>query len=332
MAELGKWEITLTVIPQKTNMDDRSSIAPKGAGAVPGGRDMTPFEEKYTVEKPTEAEAMKEAIYQANKVIRGMGPKRGPHEFKYKSSKVLKAPGGASSVNTASSGSDTDVKAVAENILNALSNSNEFAGLIAEVKNLEKLVSKLGGAGKVFTGASIAADLLKYYETFVKLSQTTDQNKKKELMIELLKICASLTKTTITIAFPPAGIIDAAISTICVIGEQVDKALEKKFQDKVMAETRKAMQEKYDKEGNALKPNSQGYQFEVGLYTAGFPMPDILERRKALTTPNTKRDSNPGFTNPYKKYTPQEIQQRSQALYLLKTKYGAAWPLYVNKS
>ena len=324
MAELGKWEITVSVIPQKTGMDNRSHGQ--------GGRDLTPFEEKYTIEKPTEADAIKDAVYQASKADRGLGPKRGPHEYKYKASKVIRAPGGAPSVNPAPSDSNVDVRGVAENILDSLSASNEFAGLLAEVKNLEKLVAKLGGLGKVMTGASIANDLVKYYETLYKMASTTDKNKRKELMVDLLKICASLTKTAITIAFPPMGIVDAAFSTICLISEQTSVALENRLQDKAMAEASKAMKEKYDKENNALKPdNLPGYTYEMKLYTAGFPITDLLERRKVLTTPNSKRDSNPAFANPYKRYTAQEIQQRSQYIYSMRIKYGASWPLFVNK-
>jgi len=292
---MGKWEITVSVIPQKTGMDNRS--------LGQGGRDLTPFEEKYTVEKPTETDAIKEALLQANKANRGNGPKRGPHEYKYKSSKVLQAPSGPPTPQAASS-SGTDVRAVAENVLGALSNSNEFAGLIAEAKNLEKMVSKLGGAGKVFTGVGIAADLVKYYETFVKLAQTTDKNKKKEYTVELLKICASLTKTTITIAFPPAGIVDAAVSSLMMAGEQIDKALEKKLQDKTTAAALTAMREKYPKEGNALKPNQEGYAYEMALYSVGFSMNDILEKRRYYQklvdmTGKIKNPykSTPGFVN-----------------------------------
>jgi len=257
---------------------------------------MTPFDEKYTVEKSTEGEAIKDAVYQASKVDRGRGYKRGPHDFKYKSSRVLEAPSGGPAPQAASSG--TDIRAVAENVLGALSNSTEFAGLLAEAKNLEKMVAKLGGAGKVLTGAGIALDLVKYYETFVKMAQTNDQNKKKELMVELLKICGSLLKTTITIAFPPAGIVDAAYSTLTMVNDQMDKVIDQKLQDRANVAARKAMKEKYDKEGNRLKPDQvPGYFYEVALYTVGFSMNDIVERRRYYE--NTVNLSSK-FKNPYK--------------------------------
>jgi uncharacterized repeat protein (TIGR02543 family) len=77
---------------------------------------------------------------------------------------------------------ETDVRGALEGALEKLSVSTEFSGLIAEINKLEKIVSKLGGVGKVLTGIDIANDLIKYYETAYKLSMTTDKKKQKNLM------------------------------------------------------------------------------------------------------------------------------------------------------
>jgi len=199
---------------------------------------------------------------------------------------------------------DTDVRGALEGALEKLSVSTEFSGLIAEINNLEKMVSKLGGIGKVLTGIDIANDLIKYYETAYKLATTTDKNKRKDLMWELALIAGKLTKTAVTIAFPPAGIVDAGISVVTMVYTQVQKVAEEKSKAKAREskEFFDTLKANYGKEQNALKQDEQGYWYELNLYASGLSMALILEQRRNLKAKLTSMFvADKKIPNPYRK-------------------------------
>jgi len=265
----GKWEITLTVKCTRT-------VARYSKESLP------PFDEKYTVEKPTLKEAIAEAIYQANKKTRS-GNYRGVSEFK--SSKTIRNPSG-SSVPSNNPQSGTDVRGVAENIFTGVSATAEYANMLAEFKNLQKMVTKLGGVGKVFTGVSVGNDSIKLAEACFKLSNTTDKAKQKEIGWEIVSIVASLTRTAITIAFPPTAVVDAMFSVCCMINDKANTAMEKKMREKASdasVNAMKTLKAKYGKEPGALPIVHTGYGYEVELYCLGLSMAEIKSKREFVS-------------------------------------------------
>lgn len=272
----GKWEITVTAkVPNRV------------------GRLITlkPQEKKLIIEKPTLEEAIKEALIRSSKSPNGQAA--------FKSSRTISEPAKpASSVAQNSSSTDINARDAAETVLGTLSVSSEFSGMIAEIKKIQKLADKLGGAGKVFTGIDAANDIIKYYEALYKFSQTTDKKKQKELMIEMVLIVGKLTKTAITVAFPPLAIVDAGFGAIGLLYQACEYAQsvsDKKKAGKAALDAFIAIEEKYKKEPGALKLPEKGYCFELGLYRLGSPMADIKERRRVLQ--NKKEFKGFSFTN-----------------------------------
>lgn len=279
----GQWEITLKVTPSK-----RVNVRPEKWEPLP------PFDEKYTIEKPTLKDAIAEAIYQAGKKQR---PPVSRPKYEYKSAKTLREPSGSQPAPSNNPG--TDVRGIAENIFTVVSANSEFASLIAEFKNLEQMVAKLGGVGKVFNGVSIANDSIKLLEAIFKYSNTTDPNKQKEAKWEIVSAVAGITRTTITIAFPPTAIIDAMVSVAAIGIEAGNKELERNLRERTSDAAVKALRElraKYDKEPDHLPIMNTAYPYEVGLYCLGFRMMYIKMQRDFYTNPKNLFVKN----NPYK--------------------------------
>jgi hypothetical protein len=277
----GKWEITVTMKLVKVVRRYSKENA-------------SPFDEKFTIEKPTLQDAIAEAIYQAKKKYSGTYQNaqvsREDSKYEFKTSKTIRNPSvtppvtpsvaPAAPSNAPKPG--TDVRGIAENIFTSVSASTEYANMIAEFKNVEKMVAKLGGVGKVFTGVSIGNDSIKLIEACIKMANTTDKNKQKEIGWELVSIAASLTRTAITIAFPPTAVIDAMFSVGGILVEQSNKALEKKMREQSSAaavEAMKTLKAKYDKEPGHLGIVHTWYTYEVGLYCLGLSMVDIKKLR-----------------------------------------------------
>jgi hypothetical protein len=200
------------------------------------------------------------------------------------------------------SDSPKDVQEVAEDILEKLQVSNEFAGMIAEFKKLNKIASKLGGLGKALTFIDVSNDMIKLSNLYVQYSDANDKNAKKKIMVDIVLLTAKLTKTAITIASPAAGLVDLGFSVACMGYTAVQKASTEKQREKARAarEWMETISANYAKEKGALKPTDAGYYFELNLHASGVPMADILETRRDLTTVNFRRDGNRNFKNPYK--------------------------------
>jgi hypothetical protein len=200
------------------------------------------------------------------------------------------------------SDSPKDVQEVAGDILEKLQVSNEFAGMIAEFKKLNKLASKLGGLGKALTYVDVANDLIKLCTLYSDYSQTNDNNAKKKILVDIVLLTAKLTKTAITIAVPATGLVDLGFSVACMGYNAIQKVATDKQKEKARnaREWMETISANYAKEKGALKPTDAGYYFELNLHASGVPMADILETRRDLTTVNFKRDGNRNFKNPYK--------------------------------
>ena len=198
--------------------------------------------------------------------------------------------------------SPKDVQEVAEDILEKLQVSNEFAGMISEFKKLNKLASKLGGLGKALTFIDVSNDMIKLGNLYIQYSDANDKNAKKKILVDILLVTAKLTKTAITIASPAAGLVDLGFSVAYMGYNAIDKVATEKQKEKARnaREWFETMQANYAKEKNALKPTDAGYLFELNLYASGIPMADILETRRDLTTFNFRRDGKGTFKNPYK--------------------------------
>ena len=198
--------------------------------------------------------------------------------------------------------SPKDVQEVAEDILEKLQVSNEFAGMIAEFKKLNKLASKLGGFGKALTFIDVANDMIKLGNLYIDYSGTTDKNAKKKIMVDIVLITAKLTKTAITVAVPAAGLVDLGFTVVSMGYNAVQKVATEKQKEKARnaREWMETISANYAKESSALKPTDAGYYFELNLHASGVPMADILETRRDLTTFNFRRDGKGTFKNPYK--------------------------------
>ncbi|MDR0464813.1 MAG: hypothetical protein LBG94_06845 [Treponema sp.] len=293
----GKWEIKIT-----------AKVAIISGGKIMG---LKTQDKIFVIEKPTYEEAIRTALMEGNK--------HPSSDAVFKEARTIREPSKpASSINTTPQKAtpESTAREAAETVLSAVSASSEFAGLIAEVKKLQKLVSKLGGAGKIFSGIDAANEIIKFYEVLNKYSQTTDKKRQKELLAEGILIIAKMTKIVVTVAFPPAAIVDAGFSTIALLCEACQKAQateDKKKAGKAALDAFLAVEAKYVKEAGALTLDEKGYCFELGMYRLGATIAEIKERRRVL---KDKKDyisfsNNPPPKNPYKHPLDERIMRQS---------------------
>ena len=293
----GKWEIIIT-----------SKVVTKKDGRVMGFKMQ---DNRIVIEKPTYEEAIRTALTMCNKYPSS--------DATFKEAKTIREPSKpASSINTTPKNDTPEMTAreAAETVLTVVSASSEFAGMIAEVKKLQKMVLKLGGAGKIFSGIDAMNEIVKFYEVLNKYSQTTDKKRQKELLAEGILIIAKMTKIVVTVAFPPAAIVDAGFSTIALLCEASQKAQaaeDKKRAGKAALDAFLAVEAKYAKEAGALTLDDKGYCFELGKYRLGATMAEIKESRRVL---KDKKDyvsfsNNPPPKNPYQHPLEERIMRQS---------------------
>jgi hypothetical protein len=212
---------------------------------------------KYIVNAATYEEANAMALAEAMK-----------EEDTDKKSRVLWADTIREPVNTAFA----KARQTGENVLDILSKSTEFAGIIAQLKKLEKVVGKLGVAGKTLQGIDAMNDFAKIVEYVQKSKTAETQSAKDDYLHEVIAICAKLTKTAVTTAFPPAGYIDLGISTISKVYTSIS-------QMKLDAK-QAAKKAEYDKHKYRLYQHEAWYESEWRMYAAGISMDDIIELRR----------------------------------------------------
>jgi len=165
--------------------------------------------------------------------------------------------------------------------IDALSASNEWAGIISEVSNMKSAAAGFGAVGAVFTGMEALNDLCRIGDCNQQLRSARSEDERKALRYEMFWTVAKLAKTAVCVAVPAAGFIDLYFNTMGMLYKQAQADASRREFERAL----QAAYERYGRERDALRsgdPLVFMQRLEVIKYLFGMPMAHIVELRRML--------------------------------------------------